>query len=244
MTQELTYKYGHEFFDMSGRSVATELTSSMRKYLDVLRINEEADAAFGFMEDDLQQVLLLEENCHLLIDALNVLSAEYQLMMRCDFDSVDAVLTICEMLLEKRKLTDWYFSEQKTEQLLQYVTELRNKLHSFVEQKKRLCERYADDILENRDIKQVLDQFTLAEGELRSLISVDGMTYSALCDIVAFDQVHLQDIEAALSHDTFAEMLSSYGLPRSSTIAEVKTHISAIERVQHNKVVPSYRRWN
>lgn len=240
LTQELTYKYGHEFFDMSGRSVATELTSSMRKYLDVLRINEEADTAFGFMEDDLQQVLLLEENCHLLIDALNVLSAEYQLMMRCDFDSVDAVLTICEMLLEKRKLTDWYFSEQKTEQLLQYVTELRNKLHSFVEQKKRLCERYADDILENRDIKQVLDQFTLAEGELRSLISVDGMTYSALCDIVAFDQVHLQDIEAALSHDTFAEMLSSYGLPRSSTIAEVKTHISAIERVQHNKVVPSW----
>ena len=239
-TQELTDKYGHEFFEISGRSVATELTSSMRKYLDVLRNKEEADTAFGFMEDDLQQVLLLDENCHLLIDALNVLSAEYQLMMQCDFDSVDAVLTICEMLLEKRKLTDWYFSEPKTEQLLQYVTELRNKLHNFVEQKKRLCERYADVILENKDIKQVLDQFTLAEGELRSLISVDGMTYSALCDIVAFDQVYLQDIEAALSHYTFAEMLSSYGLPHSSNIAEVKTHISAIERVQHNKVVPSW----
>lgn len=240
LTQELTNKYGHEFFEMSGRSVATELTSSMRKYLDVLRNKEEVDTAFVFMEDDLQQVLLLEENCHLLIDALNVLSAEYRLMMRYDFDSVDAVLTICEMLLEKRKLTDWYFSEPKTEQLLQYVTELRNNLHSFVEQKNRLCERYADDILENKDIKQIWAQFTSAEGELRSLISVDGMTYSALCDIVAFDQVHLQDIEAALSHYTFAEMLSSYGLPHPSTVAEVKTHISAIERVQHNKVVPSW----
>ena len=29
--------------------------------------------------------------------------------------------------------------------------------------------------------------------------------------------------------------------PHSSTIAEVKTHISAIERVQHSKVVPSWR---
>lgn len=240
LTQELTDKYGHDFFDMSGRFVATELTSSMRKYLDVLRIKEEADTAFGFIENDLQQVLLLDENCHLLIDALNVLSTEYQLMIQCDFDSVDAVLTICEMLLEKRKLTDWYFSEPKTEQLLQYVTELQKKLHNFVEQKKRLCERYADDILENKDIKQILAQFTSAEGELRSLISVDGMTYSALCDIVAFDQVYLQDIEAALSHYTFAEMLSSYGLPHPSTIAEVKTHISAIERVQHNKVIPSW----
>ena len=240
LTQELTDKYGHEFFEMSGRSVVTELTSSMKKYLDVLRSDEETDAAYGLMEDDLQQVLLLDENCHLLIDALNVLSAEYQLLMQCDFEAVDAVLTICEMLLEKRKLTDWYFSDPNTEQLLQYVTDLQNKLHSFVDQKKRLCERYADDILESKDIAQLLAQFTSAETELRTLVSADGMAYSALCDIAAFDQSSLQDIEAALNHHTFSEMLRNYGLPNPSTIAEVKTHISAIERAQRNKVVASW----
>lgn len=240
LSKELTDKYGHEFFEMSGQSVATELTSSMRKYLGVLRSKDEADTAFGFMEDDLQQLLLLHKNCHLLADTLNVLSAEYQLMIQCDFDSVDVVLTICEMLLEKRNLTDWYFSEPKTEQLLQYVAGLRKKLHNLVEQKKRICNRYADDILENKGIKQILAQFTSAESELGSLISVDRMTYSALCNIVDFDQGYLQDIEATLNHFTFAEMLSNYNLPYPSTIAEVKTHISAIERVQHNKVVPSW----
>ncbi len=240
LTQELTDKYGREFFEMSGQSVGSELRSSIRSYLTLLRNNEKADIAFELMEDDLRQILQLDENCHLLIDALNVLSAKYQVQMRCDFDSVDAILTICEMLLEKRKLTDWYFSESNTEQLLQYVTDLQNKLHNFVEQKKRLCERYADDILEQKGIAQILDQFSSAEANLRSLISADGMAYSSLCDIVAFDQTTLRDIEAAQSHYTFADIFSTYGLPNPSTIAEVKAHISAIEKIQKNKVVPSW----
>lgn len=241
LTQELTDKYGHEFFEMSGQSVVTVLTSSMEKYLNILRNNEKADTAYGLMEDDLQQILLLDENCHLLIDALNVFSAEYQLLIQYDFDSVDTVLTICEMLLEKRKLTAWYFSEPKAEDLLQYVTDLQNKLHSFVDQKKRLCVRYTNDILENNDIAQILAQFTCAEAELRTLISADGMAYSELCNIAAFDQSALQNIDVALSHYTFSEMLHNYGLYTPSTIAEVKIHISAIERAQQNRVVASWR---
>lgn len=244
LAQELTNKYGHEFFEMSGRSVYTELISSMRKYLDVLRRNEEADAAFGLMEDDLKQVLSLDENCQALIDALNVFSATYQLPMKCNFDSVDAILTICEMLLEKRKLTDWYFSEPTTERLLLYVTDLRNKLQNFVDQKKRLCERYADGILNHEGIEHILAQLTAAEAELSSLISADGMVYSALCDIAVFDQVALQDIEVALNHHTFADMLSNYSLPAPSTIAEVKTQISAIEKIQNNKAVPCWHSVN
>ena len=241
LTKELRDKYGHEFFKMSARSVATELTSSIKKYRDILRNNEDADTVFGLMENDLQQVMLLDENCHLLTDALNVFSAEYQLPLQYDFDSVDAILTICEMLLERRKLTDWYFYEPRTEQLLQYVTELQNKLHNFIEQKKRLCERYSDDILDHKNIEQILSQFTSAEVELRSLITADGITYSALCDIAAFDLDILQNIEAVLGYNSFAVMDSNYGLPKPTTLREVRTQISAIEKVQKSKIAASWR---
>ena len=240
LTHELTEKYGHEFFEISARSVATELISSMKKYCDTRRNNEEADTVFEFMENDLQQVMLLEENCHLLTNALNVLSSEYQLQLQYDFDSVDAILTICEMLLEKRNLTDWYFCEANTEQLLQYVTELRNQLNNFVEQKKRLCERYSDNILDHKNIEQILSQFTSAEVELRSLISVNGITYSILCDIVAFNLDILQNIESALSYDSFAAMDRNYSLPNPTTLREIQTQISAIEKVQKNKTAASW----
>lgn len=239
LTQELADKYGYAFFEMSASSVAMELASSMKKYRDLLRNLEEADTVFEFMEDDLEQVMLLDEHCHLLIDALNVLSTEYQLMLQCDFDSIDVILTICEMLLEKRKLTDWYFCEPKTEELLRYVTELQNKLYDFVEQKKRLCARYADDILSHNDIEQILSHFTSAEVELRPLISTDEITYAVLCDIVAFDPDILQNIEASLN--AFAAMDSKDTLPGPATLGEVQTQISVIEKVQNNKVVASWR---
>lgn len=212
----------------------------MKKYRDVLRNNEEADTAFKLMEEDLQKVNLLDETCHLLIDALNVLSDEYHLLMQCNFESVDAVLTICEMLLEKRKLTDWYFSETKPETLLQYVTELRNKLHNFTEQKKILCKRYSAAILEEKNIQQLLTQLVSAEAELRPLISDGGMTYSTLCDIVSFDPSCLQSIEAALDHYSFAAIHNNYGLPNPVTLQEVQTQISAIEKAKKNKVVTSW----
>ncbi len=240
LTQELADRYGHEFFDMSGRPVAMEFTASMKKYRNVLRNNEEDDTAFELMEDDLQRVVLLDETCHLLIDALNVLSTEYNLLMQFDFDSVDTVLTVCEMFLEKRKLTDWYFSEPKSEHLLQYVTDLRNKLHSFIEQKERLCKRYSDDILEHEGVDQILSQLVSAEAELLPLISDNGLTYSALCEIISFNPDVLQNVETALNHSSFADMRQSFGLPSPTTLREVKAQISAIEKAQQNKVVASW----
>lgn len=225
---------------MSGQAVAAELSASMKKYRDVLRNNEEADTAFKLMEEDLQQVNLLDKTCHLLINALNVLSDEYHLLMQCNFESVDAILTVCEMLLEKRKLTDWYFSETKPETLLQYVTELRNKLHNFTEQKKILCKRYSAAILEEKNIQQLLTQLVSAEAELRPLISDGEMTYSTLCDIVSFDPGCLQSIEAALNHYSFAAIHNNYGLPNPVTLQEVQTQISAIEKAKKNKVVTSW----
>lgn len=240
LTQELTNRYGHEFFDMSGQSVAMELTASMKKYCDVLRNNEEYDTAFELMEDDLQRVVLLDETCHLLIDALNVFSAEYNLLIQFDFDSVDAVLTVCKMLLEKRKLTYWYFSESKSEHLLQYVTDLRNKLHSFVDQKERLCKRYSDGILEHKGFDQILSQLVLAETDLLPLISDNRLTYSTLCDISSFEPDVLQNVETALNHTSFAGMRQTFGMPRPTTLREVKTQISVIEKAQQNKIVSSW----
>lgn len=188
----------------------------------------------------LQKLIQLDETCRLLIDALNVLSAEYHLQIQCDFVSVEAILTVCEMLLEKRKLTDWYFSEPKSESLLQYVTELRNKLRSFAEQKESICKRYSDDILENKETEQLLSQLILAESELLPLISDDKLTYSTICDIISFDSVRLQSIEAALNHYSFAAMYNNYGLPNPATLQDVQTQISAIERVQNAMVVASW----
>ena len=240
-TQKLTDKYSCAFFELSGQAVGTELSSSMKSYMTILRDGEKADAAFECTEDNLKQVLQLDKNCHLLIDTLSVFSSKYKIQLHCDFDSADSILTISEMLLEKRALTDWYFSESDTERLLQYVTDLQNKLCNFTEQKKRLCERYADDILEQKDIKQILEHFSSAEKNLYSLVSADGMTYSSLCDIVAFDQTAFRDVEAALNSHTFSDIFNTYGLPAPFTITEVKTHISAIEKIQKSKIVLSWR---
>lgn len=240
LTKELADRYGHEFFNMSGQAVAAELSAAMKKYRDVLRNNEEADTVFELMEEDLQQVILLDEACHLLIDALNVLSAKYHLLIQCNFESVDAILTVCEMLLEKRKLTDWYFSETKSESLLQYVTELRNKLQNFTEQKEILCKRYSAAILEDKNIQQLLTQLVSAEAELRPLISDGEMAYSALCDIVSFDPDCLQNIEAALNHYSFAAIHNNYGLQKPATLEEIQHQISAIEKAQKNRIVASW----
>lgn len=240
LTKELADRYGHEFFDMSGQAVAAELSAAMKKYHDVLRNNEEADTVFELMEEDLQKVILLDEACHLLIDALNVLSAKYHLLIQCNFESVDAILTVCEMLLEKRRLTDWYFSETKSEALLQYVTELRNKLQNFTEQKEILCKRYSAVILEDKNIQQLLSQLVSVEAELCPLISDGEIVYSALCDIVSFDQDRLQSIEAALNHYSFVAIHNNYGLPKPTTLEEIQSQISAIEKAQKNKIVASW----
>lgn len=242
LTRELADKYGHEFFELPGRQLVTQLVSAMKNYCDQLRPGEGYDTAFELlMEDDLQQATLLDETCHLLIDAINVLSNEYKLQLMCNYDSVEAVLSICEMLLEKRKLTDWYFSETSTERLSDYVTDLRNKLFNFVEQKKRLCERYSDSILENQDIEHILSQLTTAESILSSLISADTLGYSGAYKIATFDVKLLQDIEDELNHHVFADMVQNYGLPNPTTLTEVQTQISAIEKAKHNKVISG---WN
>ena len=46
---------------------------------------------------------------------------------------IDNIEELTQMLLEKRKLTDWYFSEENSEVLLQYVAELQRKLSAFFE---------------------------------------------------------------------------------------------------------------
>ncbi|MGN0537154.1 MAG: DUF4011 domain-containing protein, partial [Acutalibacteraceae bacterium] len=192
LTYVLSDKYGNEFFELSGQSLAAELVSAMKDYCGMLRNNETEDTAFTLMEDDLQQVMLLNETCHLLIDALNVLSAEYKFCFPCDFSSVEAALTICEMLLEKRKLTAWYFSDKNSNQLIQYVTELQSKLYDFVKQKQKLCERYSDSILDCENTEQLLAQVSESETELRTLIQAAGLEYSNLCSISAFDPAKLQ----------------------------------------------------
>ena len=241
LTRMLADKYDHEFFALSGQKLAVELTSVMKEYRGMLRNKETEDTAFGLMEADLQQVLLLSEYCHLLIDAINVLSGEYKFQLSCDYNSVEAILTICEMLLEKRKLTDWYFTEENSEALLQYVTELQRKLSAFFEEKQRLCQRYSDTILEYQGVAQLLDSLTVAEKELRAVMADHGMDYSELCRIASFDPEQLQSIENALNHYSFAVMANTYGLANPTTLAEAQIQISAIEKVKHNKVVPAWQ---
>lgn len=241
LTRELSDKYGHEFFELSGQDLGEKLAAAMRAYCDVLRNEEDGDAAFRLMEGDLQQVLHLDENWRLLIDALNVLSDKYKLQMPQECTSVDAVLTLCEMLLEKRKLTDWYFSEDTTEQLLQYVTQLQKKLSAFVEESRRLCQRYSDNVFECPNVNQLLDELIAADTELRELVSSEGLSYSALHNIALFDLDRIQKIEDALKHNTFTTMANTYGLPSPATLVEVKAQISAIEKVQHNEVVPVWQ---
>lgn len=244
LTQVLADKYDREYFSMPAQKLEAEFTSIMKDYRSLLRTKETEDEAFSLMENDLQQVLLLNEYCHLLIDAINVLSGEYKFQLSCDYNSVEAILNICEMLLEKRKLTDWYFSEEKSEVLLQYVTELQQKLSAFFEEKQRLCQRYSDTILEYQEIVRLLDSVTAAENEICAVMAEHSMDYSELCCIASFNLEQLQGIEDARNHYSFAVMANTYGLPNPVTLSEVQTQISAIEKVKHNKVVPAWQSSN
>lgn len=241
LTQLLTDKYSPEFFELPGRDLVVKLTSAMKDYRGTLQSEESEDRAFGLMEADLQQVLLLNENCHLLIDALNVFSEEYKLQVPCEYDSVKAILSVCEMLLEKRKLTAWYFSDEDSEVLLQYTEVLENKLSTFAEEKKRLYERYSDAILECQNVALLLDSIIAAEKELNTLISDNGMNYPGLCNIISFNPEQLQAVEDALNNDTLSVLANTYGLPNPATLAEVHTQITAIENIRHNKVVPAWQ---
>lgn len=241
LTQLLTDKYSPEFFELSGHNLVIKLASAMKDYRSALRSGETEDNAFALMEADFQQVLLLNENCHLLIDALNVLSEEYKFPVPCEYDSVEAILSVCEMLLEKRELTAWYFSNKDNEVLLQYTADLENKLSSFTKERERLCERYSDAILECQNVVLLLDDITVAEKTLSTIISDNGMNYFGLCNIVSFDSKQFQAVEDALNNNALSVMTSTYGLPNPTTLTEVHTQINAIENIKHNKVVPAWQ---
>ena len=241
LTRTLADKYGPEFFELSGQQMSERLVSAMKDYCTSLRIGESEDTAFDLMEDDLQQVSTLNENCHLLMDAINVLSGEYKLQMPVEYTSVEAVLTICEMLLEKRKLTDWYFNGDTNEAHIKYVTELQNKLAAYVNQKQRLCTRYADSILECENIKQLLDDLAEVEAQLSAMVAECSLDYSTVCDIASFDLDKLTSIENALNHSAFTVVAKDCGLPNPATLAEVQAQISAIEKIKQNKVVPAWQ---
>lgn len=241
LTQTLADKYGHEFFGLSGRKLSEKLVSAMKDYCSSLRSEETEDTAFGLMEDDLQQVLTFNENCHLLIDAIDVLCGEYNIQMSAEYNSVEVILTICEMLLEKRKLTNWYFNGESNEAHTKYVTELQSKLVSYIEQKQRLCERYSDSILECQNIKQLLTDLTEAETELRTINAEHSLNYLTACDIASFNIEELTSIENTLKHDVFINMARTYGLSNPTTLAEVQTQISTIKKVKYNNVVPTWQ---
>ena len=241
LTKDLADKYGQEFFELSGKDVATKLVAIMQNYCISLRNGETENTAFGLIEEDVQQVSLLRENCHLLIDALNVLANEYKLLLTCEYESIEKALSICEMLLERRKLTDWYFSDTNSSVLQEYVTELQSKFAVFGEQKQRLCDRYSAHILESQNIKQLLDDLTEADVVLNTLVADSNLDYVALCDIASFDLAKVQEIKKLLGHQVFAEILQAYGLANPATLQEVQNHIAAIDKVKHSKVVPTWK---
>lgn len=241
LTQGLADKYSREFFALSGRAVAAQLTSNMAAYRKVLRNEASEDALFELLEEDRQQTSALKELCQRLLAARNELSHVYKLPMRSDCTDIEEILSICEMLLEKRTLTPWYFSEGNVSPLMQYAAELQDRLAAFVEQKRHLCTRYAEEILACDGAEMLLQRLCVAEEALSGLVDPTHLGYSDLCAIVAVDPALFQRVEAALEQETFQRMESRYGLPRPVDLEETQSQISAMERAQQNTVVSSWQ---
>lgn len=240
LKKELEYKYGQEYFELSGHDLREHLFAVMKDYHAILRNNETEEKSFLLMEEDLHQIQLLEKNYRLLLEPLELLSQEYQMSVPSDFISIDRIITTCKMLFEKRNITDWYFSEKDSVLLLTYVQELNDNLTLFAQQKERLIRRYSSSVLEQCDAQYLLNQVIGSKERILPLIQTKDFKYSILCEIAGFNLAKIQKIEEIFNHNIFEEVTKNYGLPRPNTLEEVKNQIITIEKIRDNKIVSTW----
>lgn len=240
LTQKIEDRYDKSFLVLSGQEVLEQFITLTSSYCDMLRKADTVDTAFGMMEYDLHQVQLLKENYQLMIDTLNVFSDEYGLQLPLNYESIEIALSIGDMLLEKRKLTDWYFIEESVETKNQYVKEIFDKLSLFVAKSQYLCNKYSDDIFDCTT-EELLSKVVDAQRELSDLITAEGFKYYGLCRISDFDLTELEYIEGLLQQDTFEVLSSTCGLQRPVTLNDIYSQISVLEKAKHNKILDSWQ---
>lgn len=241
LQNELADKYEQEYFELHGQELKEKILLTMKDDCSLLHKNESKEEIFKLMEEDLQQVENFRNISQKLIEMLDAFTEKYKLNHSYDFNSVDEILTLIEMLLEKKDITEWYFSDKNADRLIQYVSELHNTLSSFAQQKIKLCERYNDAILDYENAKPLKKPFIQASSKCLPLLKPNILKYQDLCTVAKFDQTKLESIGEALENPLFDDMTNAYGFIYPTTLLEVDKQIDAIEKAKNNNIVSSWK---
>lgn len=241
LNKALAEKYDRDFFGLDGTKLHSQFTNAIDNCQSKLRHLSFDEDAFNQLESDYDQLQQLNEMIQLLVDAFNVLSEKYNLHLPCENDSVEAIFTICGMLLEKRNLTGAYFGADNIKDLKKYASNVRNTFALMESHKQHLCEKYAAAILDIPNVEQCLSQLDSALETFEDLPFGSDLDYAVVESISAIDMDRIQRIDDIWSDPIMERISIKHGVEFPNTLAMVHCQIAAIESLPTAMTVPCWQ---
>ena len=240
LKKELSCRYEKSYFTIDGKKIVKQinmLVSSIRR-----KENITADILYENKQEYYDYFQEIAKDLHLLNDTYSIIVDEYKLTGIDTWETIENYLELCQILLERRNYTKYYFEIEGLNRIKQLVEEIPTLFNILENNKRNILEKYVVGILDNNTLEANLKILNTArksiiESELqqipsrekiKSMIS-DGITkMDAICD--------------SLQSEVVRYFCTTYEVEAPNTNADLKLYIDAINKVSENSMY--FQKWN
>lgn len=225
----LSAVYGEDFLDRDGN----ELFSCFSHAVEICRISLKrwsSDAeAFAHMEADDAQLQNFQELSAALQDAFYKAERTYGLQLPWTTASMETIVAISEMLLERRNLTEKYFGEENIRKLKKYTETVCKWFETWKCYQQQLSRRYTLSVLEASGVEEQLQTIEKAMAQMEGIDWQREDAYGRLHKIAAMEEKGLQQIADRGLAPILQEISGEYSFAPPKTLQMVQQQLNAME---------------